>query len=105
MHAPAATHLEEGRLERFFRALRDPATATRTHYWAAIAAVLLLLMLRWGLHPWLQDRASFIIFIPAVLLAAGLGGLGPGLLATGLSVILGVLLISSGALTQPALLK
>ena len=92
-------------MERLRRALLDPATTTRAHYWTALAAVLLLLMLRWGLHPWLQDRASFIIFIPAVLLAAGLGGLGPGLLATGLSVILGVLLISSGALTQPALLE
>ena len=71
-------------MERLRRALLDPATTTRAHYWTALAAVLLLLMLRWGLHPWLQDRASFIIFIPAVLLAAGLGGLGPGLLATGL---------------------
>ncbi len=93
-------------MERLFRALRDPATTTRTHYWAATAAVLLLLMLRWGLQPWLQDRASFIIFIPAVLLAAALGGLGPGLLATGLSVILGVLLLlSTGSLTHPELLE
>jgi two-component system, LuxR family, sensor kinase FixL len=106
MHAPAATRLEEGRVDRFLRALRDPATATRTHYWAAVAAVLLLLTLRWGLQPWLQDRASFIIFVPAVLLAAALGGLGPGLLATGLSVTLGVLLIlSTGRLTHPELLE
>ena len=105
MHAPAATRVEEGRLERFLRALRDPAP-TRTHYWTAIAAVLLLLMLRWGLHPWLQDRASFIIFVPAILLAAALGGLGPGLLATGLSVALGVLLLlSTGRLTHPELLE
>ena len=104
MHGPAVTGSEEGRLERFWRALLDPTT-TRTHYWAAIGAVGVLLLLRWGLHPWLQDRAAFVIFIPAVLLAAGFGGLGPGLLATGLSVILGVLLISSGPLTHPALLE
>ena len=30
-----------------------------------------MLMLAWGLHPWLDDRAAFLIFIPAVLFAAG----------------------------------
>lgn len=104
MHRPAATRSEDGRVERLWRALLDPTT-TRTHYWAAAAAVLLLLMLRWGLHPWLEDRAAFVIFIPAVLLAAALGGLGPGLLATVLSVILGLLLVGSGKLTHPALLE
>jgi two-component system sensor kinase FixL len=104
MHGPAATRSEDGRVERLWRALLDPTT-TRIHYWAAAASVGLLFMLRWGLHPWLEDRASFIIFIPAVLLAAGLGGLGPGLVATGLSVILGLLLVGSGKLTNPALLE
>jgi two-component system sensor kinase FixL len=61
-------------------------------------------MLAWGLHPWLEDRGSFLIFIPAVLFAAGCGGLGPGLLATALSVALGVMLVSGGLL-QPALLE
>jgi len=95
---------EEGRVERFWRALLDPAT-TRAHYWAALGAVLLLLMLLWGLHPWLQDRASFIVFIPAILLAAALGGLGPGLLATALSFLFGLLLVSSGTLSNPAILE
>jgi two-component system, LuxR family, sensor kinase FixL len=104
MHGPVATRAGDGPAERFYRALLNPA-ATRTHYWAAIGAVGLLFILRWGLHPWLQDRAAFVIFIPAVLLAAGVGGLGPGLLATALSVILGVLLVSSGTLTYPALLE
>jgi len=104
MHRPAATRSEDGRVERLWRALLDPTT-TRAHYWAAIGAVWVLLMLRWGLHPWLEDRAAFVIFIPAVLLAAALGGLGPGLLATALSVILGLLLVGSGKLTNPALLE
>jgi two-component system sensor kinase FixL len=64
-----------------------------------------MLVLRWGLHPWLADRASFIIFIPAVLLAAGLGGLGPGLLATGLALLFGLLLVSSVALTSQEILE
>ena len=50
----------------------------------------------------MQDRAAFVIFIPAVLIAAGFGGFGPGLLATVLSVVLGVLLIGSARLTGPA---
>ena len=104
MHGPTATRSDDGRVERFWRALLDPTTR-RTHYWAAAASVGVLFMLRWGLHPWLEDRASFIIFIPAVLLAAGLGGLGPGLLATALSCILGLVLVGNGKLTNPALLE
>jgi Domain of unknown function (DUF4118) len=101
---PAASGSAEGPLERLFRALLDPATS-RTHYLAAAAVVGLWLILAWGLHPWLGDRGSFLIFIPAVLFAAGFGGLGPGLLATTLSVTLGVLLVGRGHLTQPALLE
>jgi two-component system sensor kinase FixL len=104
MHGPASRS-GDGRVERFRRVLLDPTTTTRAHYWAAIAAVLLLLMLRWGLQPWLQDRASFIVFIPAILLAAALGGLGPGLLATALSFLFGLLLVSSGTLSHPAILE
>ena len=104
MHGPLATRPEEGRIERFFRVFFDPAPS-RTHYWAAAAAVGFWLMLAWGLHPWLADRGSFIIFIPAVLFAAGFGGLGPGLLATALSVALSIMLVGRGNLTQPALLE
>jgi two-component system sensor kinase FixL len=62
-------------------------------------------MLAWGLHPWLEDRGSFLIFVPAVLFAAGFGGLGPGLLATALSLALSVLLLGGGNLSQPALVE
>jgi two-component system sensor kinase FixL len=61
--------------------------------------------LAWSLLPWFEDRGFFLIFIPAVLFAAGIGGLGPGLLATALSVALGILLVGDGNLTQPALLE
>ncbi|MGZ8416323.1 MAG: PAS domain-containing sensor histidine kinase [Methyloceanibacter sp.] len=104
MHAPLASRSEQGPLERLFHALLDPTTS-RTHYWAAAAATSVLLMLAWGLHPWLEDRGSFLIFIPAVFFAAGFGGLGPGLLATALSVALGILLMGGGNLTQPAVLE
>jgi two-component system sensor kinase FixL len=104
MHGPLPTHAEKGRVERYWNALRSPSTSA-IHYWTAIGTVAVLLMLRWGLHPWLQDRAAFIIFVPAVVLAAGFGGLGPGLLATGLGLMFGLMLISSGGLTNPVMLE
>ncbi len=104
MHGPVANPPEEGRIERYRRTLLDPRTRAG-HYWAALGAVVLLAMLAWGLHPWLQGRASFLIFIPGVLIAAGLGGIGPGLLATALSVVLGLLLTGNGALPAATILE
>lgn len=62
-------------------------------YLAAAAVVLLALLLRLVLDPLLQDRAPFILFIPAVLVATVLGGRGPGLAAIVASTLLGVLLL------------
>ena len=50
---------------------------------AAFAARLLL-------APVLQDEAPYLVFVPAVLAAAGLGGLGPGLVASVLALVCGV---------------
>ena len=90
MHGPVANGPDEGAkesgIERLRRALLDPATSL-AHYAAAIGVVVLLLSVAWGLHPVLHGRASFLIFIPGVLVAAGFGGIGPGLLATALSVV------------------
>ena len=66
--------------------------STAAHYWVAIAAVALLLLLRIELGPWLHAHGEFLLFIPASLLAAGVGGLGPGLVATALSLISGILI-------------
>lgn len=104
MHGPVATRSEGGRIDRLLRALFDPTTS-RVHYWAAVTVVGMWLMLAWGLHPWLENRGAFLIFMPAILFAAGFGGLGPGLLATVLSVALGVLLVGGGNFSQPALLE
>lgn len=104
MHGPVARSGEGSWLDRLWSGFNDPIPS-RTHYLAAVAAVFVMLLAGWGLHPWLQDRASFLIFIPAVVIAAGFGGLGPGLLATLLSGTLGVLLIGVSGLTHPAILE
>jgi len=104
MHGPVTTPPEGSRVERFFSGLLDP-NISGAHYLAAVGAVAALLMLGWGLHPWLGDRSAFLIFIPAVLCAAGLGGLGPGLLATALGLGCGLLLAGGDTLDYPEMLE
>jgi two-component system sensor kinase FixL len=52
----------------------------------AIAAVVVSAGLRFALTPVLGDRAMFLLFLPAVLVASTAGGLWPGIAATGLSI-------------------
>jgi two-component system sensor kinase FixL len=58
-------------------------------YALAPVAVAIAFLARLALTPILGDASPYLLFVPAVLTAAGLGGLGPGLLATGLSVVFG----------------
>ena len=61
----------------------------RANLWAYAAALLgagVAFAARSLLQPWFGDRSLYLLFIPAVLAAAGLGGAAPGLLATVLSV-------------------
>jgi two-component system sensor kinase FixL len=62
-------------------------------YGLAVIAVAIAFGLRVGLSPILEDQARYLFFVPAILLAAGLGGFGPGLLATLLSLAASVLMI------------
>ena len=64
-------------------------------YGMAPLAVAIAFVARVGLTPILQGDSPYLFFIPAVLVAAGLGGLGPGLLATGLSAVLGLFVITN----------
>jgi two-component system sensor kinase FixL len=57
------------------------------NYVVAVALVAAAIVLRFGLSPYLDDQSRFLFFVPAVLIASGLGGLGPGLVATGLSLV------------------
>ncbi len=56
-------------------------------YGAAPTAVALALATRAILTPILHTDSIFLYFLPPVLIAAGLGGLGPGLLATALGLV------------------
>lgn len=59
-------------------------------YGLAVLAVILILVLRLSLQPLLGYEAPLLPFTLAVLIAARYGGRGPGLLATALSVALGI---------------
>jgi len=55
-------------------------------YGLSVAAVVPALLLTALFHP-LQDRSLFLLFFGAVIICAWFGGVGPGLLAIGLSGI------------------
>lgn len=79
--------------------------STAAHYWLAVASVGVLLLFRLALGPLLHGHGAFLLFIPAILLAAGAGGLGPGLLATALGVISGIFVGGDEALSQAELVE
>src|ERR1700758_4451179 len=83
----AAKSSSRGRLSTFKHWLFVRREALR--YALAPVAVAIAFLARFALTPILGDASPYLLFVPAVLIAAGLGGLGPGLLATGLSVVLG----------------
>jgi two-component system, LuxR family, sensor kinase FixL len=62
-------------------------------YAIAIAAVAIAFAVRFALAPLLSDQAPYLFFVPALLLAAGAGGFGPGILATVISVPLVVFFV------------
>jgi two-component system sensor kinase FixL len=63
-------------------------------YALAPAAVAIAFLARLAFTPILGEASPYLLFVPAVLAAGGLGGLGPGLLATALSVVLGFFVIT-----------
>src|SRR5262249_44474203 len=57
-------------------------------YLIAIALVAIAFVLRFALAPTLGNQALYLFLVPPVLIAGVVGGLGPGLLATALSLVL-----------------
>lgn len=76
-----------------------------SHYLLAVATVGLLLLLRLAPRPWLHPHGAFLLFIPAILLAAGVGGFGPGLVATALSLCSGIFVGGVDNLTRPEIVE
>jgi two-component system sensor kinase FixL len=75
-------------------------------YGLAPTFVALALAVRALLVPILHDESLFLYFVPAVLISAGVGGLGPGLLATGLSIVAAYfVLANASALTNLAVVN
>jgi two-component system, LuxR family, sensor kinase FixL len=64
-------------------------------YGVGLLAVLLALFAQVVLEDILRDQSIYLLFVPAVLIAGGVGGLGPGAIATGSSIALGWLLYGS----------
>ena len=66
--------------------MSETRLARLTAYGVAVLAVLVSLLVRLPLVPWLGYHAELMTFFPAIILSAYLGGLGPGMLATVLGV-------------------
>src|SRR6201993_3150291 len=88
----AAKSSSRGRLSTFKHWLFVRREALR--YALAPLAVAIAFLARLAFTPILGDASPYLLFVPAVLVAAGVGGFGPGLLATGLSVVLGFFVIT-----------
>lgn len=74
----------------------------RLGYVAAAIGAALTFGGRSLLAPWLDDRALFIIYVPTVLVAAGLGGWASGLLATVLGLGVSALFLRGAMILDPA---
>ncbi len=70
--------------------LRWPYRRTAAmRYGAALLAVLAAFTIRYMIYGDLQNRLVFTFFVPAAVVAVWYGGLGPGVFATGLGLLLG----------------
>jgi K+-sensing histidine kinase KdpD len=57
----------------------------------SILIVAAAFLVRLGLDPWLGNRSPFLIFTLAIVIAAGLFGIAPGIIATLFGLCLGML--------------
>jgi two-component system, LuxR family, sensor kinase FixL len=66
-------------------------------YVIALAVLAIAVAARLALTPVLGEDAPYLFFVPAVLIAAGLGGWGPGITSTALSALAGYFVIAGPA--------
>jgi signal transduction histidine kinase/CheY-like chemotaxis protein len=64
-----------------------PERSAVLRYGFAVLMVVVAVAVRWPLNPILGMNVQFLFFFPALVAASWYGGLGPGLLATGLSAL------------------
>ncbi|HEY4773804.1 MAG TPA: PAS domain S-box protein [Xanthobacteraceae bacterium] len=82
----------------FARQALGPLKSPAARYGLAVGMVVLAFAARALLGPSLGHEAPFLLFIPAVLVASGLGGFGPGFVATILSIALASTFFPAGGL-------
>lgn len=63
-------------------------------YGIALLAIALALVVRIALESVLEGTASYLFFVPAVLIASAFGGWGPGAFATVLGLLIGLFLVA-----------
>ena len=63
------------------------------HYGAVVGMVLAAFAIRFALDPSLGEHAPFLFFLPTVVIAVAIGGLGPGLLASTLGLLGGTVFV------------
>jgi two-component system, LuxR family, sensor kinase FixL len=63
-------------------------------YSIALLVIAVALVIRIVLSPVLNGEASYLLFLPAVLIASALGGWGPGVFATIIGLLLGMFLVA-----------
>jgi signal transduction histidine kinase/ActR/RegA family two-component response regulator len=85
----AATSLASAGLRPAMPAKASFQESTLGQYVTAAAAVALAFSVRLALKPLIGNASPFLLFTPAVMVAAWYGGMGPAILATGAGAILG----------------
>ncbi|HZC58133.1 MAG TPA: PAS domain S-box protein [Xanthobacteraceae bacterium] len=89
-----AETMPDSRSDMFGVGLKIPASQkVILPYGIAVLAIALGLAAKLALGSVLQGEASYLFFVPAILIGSALGGWGPGLLATLLGSLLGLLFI------------
>jgi len=82
---------------RFLQAIFSSRFEGKVGYLLAVGAVAAMFVIRLALQGVLGGTATFILFVPGILLAAIAGGIGPGLLALVLSLISALYLAGADA--------
>jgi two-component system sensor kinase FixL len=77
------------------RAISSPSTrAAVEQYGIAIIGIALAVALRTTLASVLEGSASYLFYVPAILVASALGGWGPGVFATLLGLVFGLFFVA-----------